>query len=126
MYCVCEKQAEPNDEDFYTDQCSLSDSIEYCPSDTQSKPGNNIPINPIVTTCTSNMQKRSLSHRNRRSVTDSDDLVLDTIPLEYDDDVNDNITVILRRFGHWHSSVFYEVNLHFALKIKCFKCTLQI
>lgn len=94
-YCVCEKQAEPNDEDFYTSQCSLSDSTEYCSSDTESGPGSNIPSNPVVTTCTSNMQKRSLSLRTRRSVTDNDDIVLDTIPLEYDDDVNDNVTVIL-------------------------------
>ncbi|XP_063420087.1 uncharacterized protein LOC134705260 [Mytilus trossulus] len=92
MYCVCEKQAEPNDEDFYTSQCSLSDSTEYCSSGTQSGPGNSIPSNPVVTTCTSNMQNRSLSLRTRRSVTDNDDIVLDTIPLEYDDDVNDNVT----------------------------------
>ncbi|XP_071142810.1 von Willebrand factor D and EGF domain-containing protein-like [Mytilus edulis] len=98
-YCICEKQAGSVGEEFYTAQCSLSDSTQYCPSDEQLLPGNEKPNNPVVTVCTSSKQRRSLSHRSRRSVTDTDDVILDNDSLDYDDDVNDNITELPFRNG---------------------------
>lgn len=75
----------------------MSDSTQYCPSDEQLLPGNEKPNNPVVTVCTSSKQKRLLSHRSRRSVTDSDDVVLDNDSLEYDDDV-ESINSTVRYF----------------------------
>ncbi|CAG2226669.1 unnamed protein product [Mytilus edulis] len=113
-YCICEKQAGKVGEEFYTAQCSLSDSTQYCPSDEQLLPGNEKPNNPVVTVCTSSKQRRSLSHRSRRSVTDTDDVVLDNDSLDYDDDVNDNITELTFRNG-WTEE---DANLTCTKRIK--------
>lgn len=89
QYCVCDQEAKPTDDldQFYTVQCNLTDSTQYCSSDEQSTSNKDNSIPSFVTSCyTTSRKKRSLTHSiHRRSVTDSDD-VIDVPSLEYDED----------------------------------------
>ncbi|XP_052073689.1 von Willebrand factor D and EGF domain-containing protein-like isoform X2 [Mytilus californianus] len=89
QYCVCDQEAKPTDDldQFYTVQCNLSESTQYCSSDDQSTSNKDNSIKPFVTSCyTISRKKRSLTHSiHRRSVSDSDD-VIDVPSLEYDKD----------------------------------------
>ena len=93
-YCACEKQAGSTDsvDDFYTVNCNLTETTEFCPGNSDSTEKPSKPSNPLQSSC-SNVERRKRSiylpfQLFRRSIPDSDegDDVTDFDSLTYDDD----------------------------------------
>ncbi|XP_063420083.1 von Willebrand factor D and EGF domain-containing protein-like [Mytilus trossulus] len=102
QFCVCDQEAKPTDDldQFYTVQCNLTESTQYCSSDEPSTSNKENSIPSFVTSCyTNSRKKRSLTHIiHRRSVSDSDD-VIDVPSLEYDEDaLNISVNTVEPKF----------------------------